>query len=201
MDKKVRGKTFIVAGPSGVGKGTVLKKLFETHDLYYSVSATTRDPREGEVDGVHYHFLSVEEFRAMIAEDALLEHAEYAGNYYGTPKRYVDEAMDAGRDVILEIEMQGARQVCAKRPETIRIFIAPPSWEELERRLVTRGTDAPEKIAQRLRQARVELENAGEYDYMVVNETVEEAAKELAAILCAEHCRVDDERLEKIPKK
>ena len=201
MDKKVRGKTFIVAGPSGVGKGTVLKKLFETHDLYYSVSATTRDPREGEVDGVHYHFLSVEEFRTMIAEDALLEHAEYAGNYYGTPKRYVDEAMDAGRDVILEIEMQGARQVCAKRPETVRIFIAPPSWEELERRLVSRGTDAPEKIAQRLRQARVELENAGEYDYMVVNETVEKAAEELAAILCAEHCRVDDGRLEKILKK
>ncbi len=200
MDKKVRGKTFIVAGPSGVGKGTVLKKLFETHDLYYSVSATTRDPREGEVDGVHYHFLSVEEFRAMIAEDALLEHAEYAGNYYGTPKRYVDEAMDAGRDVILEIEMQGARQVCAKRPETIRIFIAPPSWEELERRLVNRGTDAPEKIAQRLRQARVELENAGEYDYMVVNETVEKAAEEVAAILCAEHCRVDG-RLEEILKK
>ena len=200
MDKKVRGKTFIVAGPSGVGKGTILKKLFETHDLYYSVSATTRDPREGEVDGVHYHFLSVEEFRAMIAEDALLEHAEYAGNYYGTPKRYVDEAMDAGRDVILEIEMQGARQVCAKRPETIRIFIAPPSWEELERRLVNRGTDAPEKIAQRLRQARVDLENAGEYDYMVVNETVEKAAEEVAAILCAEHCRVDG-RLEEILKK
>lgn len=200
MDKKVRGKTFIVAGPSGVGKGTVLKKLFETHDLYYSVSATTRDPREGEVDSVHYHFLSVEEFRAMIAEDALLEHAEYAGNYYGTPKRYVDEAMDAGRDVILEIEMQGARQVCAKRPETIRIFIAPPSWEELERRLVNRGTDAPEKIAQRLRQARVELENAGEYDYMVINETVEKAAEEVAAILCAEHCRVDG-RLEEILKK
>ena len=201
MEHVTRGKTFIISGPSGVGKGTVLKELFKKRDLYYSVSATTRAPREGEVDGVHYHFLSVEEFRAMIAEDALLEHAEYAGNYYGTPKRYVDEAMDAGRDVILEIEMQGARQVCAKRPETIRIFIAPPSWEELERRLVTRGTDAPEKIAQRLRQARVELENAGEYDYMVVNETVEEAAKELAAILCAEHCRVDDERLEKILKK
>ena len=200
MDKKTRGKTFIVAGPSGVGKGTVLKKLFEKYDMYYSVSATTRDPRPGEVDGVHYHFLSAEEFRAMIAEDALLEHAEYAGNYYGTPKRYVDEAMDAGRDVILEIEMQGARQVCAKRPETIRIFIAPPSWEELERRLVTRGTDAPEKIAQRLRQARVELENAGEYDYMVVNETVEKAAEKVAAIICAEHCRVDD-RLETILKK
>ena len=111
-----------------------------------------------------------------------------------------NHTMDAGRDVILEIEMQGARQVCAKRPETIRIFIAPPSWKELERRLVTRGTDAPEKIAQRLRQARVELENAGEYDYMVVNETVEKAAEEVAAIICAEHCRVDD-RLETILKK
>ena len=192
MSEFVRGKTFIVAGPSGVGKGTVLKELFKKRDLYYSVSATTRAPREGEVDGVHYHFLDVEEFRALIAEDALLEHAEYAGNYYGTPKRYVDEAMDRGQDVILEIEMQGARQVCAKRPETVRIFIGPPSWEELERRLVTRGTDSPEKIAQRLKQARVELDNAGEYDYLIINDTVEKAAAELDAILCAEHCRVDD---------
>ena len=196
----MRGKTFIISGPSGVGKSTVLKELLQRRDMYFSVSATTRTPRTGEVDGVHYHFVDVEAFRRMIDEDALLEHAEYVGNYYGTPKRYVDEAMDAGRDVILEIEMQGARQVCAKRPETIRIFIAPPSWEELERRLVTRGTDAPEKIAQRLRQARVELENAGEYDYMVVNETVEKAAEEVAAIICAEHCRVDD-RLETILKK
>jgi guanylate kinase len=180
-----------------VGKGTVLKELFKKRDLYYSVSATTRAPREGEVDGVHYHFLDVEEFRALIAEDALLEHAEYAGNYYGTPKRYVDEAMDRGQDVILEIEMQGARQVCAKRPETVRIFIGPPSWEELERRLVTRGTDSPEKIAQRLQQARVELDNAGEYDYLIINDTVEKAAAELDAILCAEHCRVED-RLDRI---
>ena len=192
MEQLTRGKTFIISGPSGVGKGTVLKELFKKRDMYYSVSATTRAPREGEVDGVHYHFLDVEEFRALIAEDALLEHAEYAGNYYGTPKRYVDEAMDRGQDVILEIEMQGARQVCAKRPETVRIFIGPPSWEELERRLVTRGTDSPEKIAQRLKQARVELDNAGEYDYLIINDTVEKAAAELDAILCAEHCRVDD---------
>ena len=197
MDQLTRGKTFIVSGPSGVGKGTVLKELFKKRDLYYSVSATTRQPREGEVDGVHYHFMEVEEFRNMIAEDALLEHAEYAGNYYGTPKRYVDQAMDQGRDVVLEIELQGARQVYAKRPETIRIFIGPPSWEELERRLVSRGTDSPEKIAQRLRQARVELENAGEYDYLVINETVEEAAAELDTIMRAEHCR-PDERLKKI---
>ena len=192
MNQLTRGKTFIVSGPSGVGKGTVLKELFKKRDLYYSVSATTRDPREGEVDGVHYHFMDVDEFRTMIAEDALLEHAEYAGNYYGTPKRYVDRAMDEGRDVVLEIELQGARQVCAKRPETIRIFIAPPSWAELERRLISRGTDSPEKIAQRLHRARIEMESAGEYDYLVINETVEEAATELDAIMRAEHCRVEE---------
>lgn len=200
MNQLKRGKTFIVSGPSGVGKGTVLKELFKKRDLYYSVSATTRDPREGEVDGVHYHFMAAEEFRTMIAEDALLEHAEYAGNYYGTPKRYVDQAMEQGRDVVLEIELQGARQVHAKRPETIRIFIGPPSWEELERRLVSRGTDAPEKIAQRLARARIEMESAGEYDYLVINENVEEAAEELAAIMRAEHCR-PDERLDRIMGK
>lgn len=192
MKQLTRGKTFIVSGPSGVGKGTVLKELFKKRELYYSVSATTRDPREGEVDGVHYHFMDTEEFRAMIAEDALLEYAEYAGNYYGTPKRYVDRAMDEGRDVVLEIELQGARQVCAKRPETVRIFIGPPSWAELERRLVSRGTDSPEKIAQRLQRARIEMESAGEYDYLVINETVEEAAAELDAIMRAEHCRVEE---------
>lgn len=192
MEQLTRGKTFIISGPSGVGKGTVLKELFKKRDMYYSVSATTRAPREGEVDGVHYHFMDVEEFRTMIAEDALLEHAEYAGNYYGTPKRYVDEAMDRGQDVILEIELQGARQVCAKRPETVRIFIGPPSWEELERRLVSRGTDSPEKIKQRLQQARVELDSVGEYDYLVINDSVEKAAAELDAILCAEHCRPED---------
>jgi len=195
-----RGKTFVVSGPSGVGKGTVLKELFKKRDVYYSVSATTRAPREGEINGVHYHFVDTETFRAMIAKDALLEYAEYAGNYYGTPKRYVDEAMEQGRDVILEIELQGARKVYAKRPETVRVFIAPPSWGELERRLISRGTDAPEKIAQRLRQARVELENAGEYDYMVVNDNVEKAAAQLDAILCAEHCRPDD-RLKQIFSK
>jgi len=197
LNQLTRGKTFIVSGPSGVGKGTVLKELFKKRDLYYSVSATTRDPREGEVDGVHYHFMDAEEFRTMIAEDALLEHAEYAGNYYGTPKRYVDQAMDEGRDVVLEIELQGARQVWAKRPETVRIFIGPPSWEELERRLVSRGTDSPEKIAQRLQRARIEMESAGEYDYLVINEQVEEAAAELDAIMRAEHCRVGD-RLDRI---
>ena len=197
MSELVKGKSFIISGPSGVGKSTILHELFKKHDLYFSVSATTRAPREGEVDGVHYHFMDRDEFRAMIAEDALLEHAEYVGNFYGTPKRYVDEAMEAGRDVILDIELQGARQVCAKRPEVVRIFIGPPSWEELEHRLTERGTDTAEKIAQRLQRARIEVESADEYDYLVINDTVEAAVEEMEAILRAEHCRPGD-RLDRI---
>ena len=167
----------------------MLKELLQRRDMYFSVSATTRAPREGEVDGVHYHFVDVDAFRKMIEEDALLEHAEYVGNYYGTPKRYVDEAMEQGRDVILDIEVQGAIQVCAKRPETVRIFMAPPSWEELERRLTQRGTDAPEKIQKRLQRAKIEMETAADYDYFVINDDVAHAVAELDAILCAEHCR------------
>lgn len=138
-----KGKTFIVSGPSGVGKSTVLKALLEKRkDLYFSVSATTRDPRPGELDGVHYHFMDVESFRKWISMEQFLEYAEYVGNFYGTPKRYVDEAMEHGRDVILDIEVQGAIQVTSKRPETVRIFIAPPSWAELERRLTSAAPTA-----------------------------------------------------------
>ena len=125
----------------------------------------------------------------MIAEDAFLEYAEYVGNFYGTPMRLVDEAMEQGKDVLLDIEIQGAMQVCAKRPETVRIFIAPPSWKELERRLTARGTDSPEKVQKRLLRAQVELEMARDYDYFVVNDTVENAVNELRAIMCAEHCK------------
>ncbi len=185
-----RGKTFIVSGPSGVGKSTVLRALFQGRDdLYFSVSATTRPPREGEVDGKDYHFITADRFRSMIEEDAFLEYAEYVSTFYGTPKKYVDEAMDAGKDAILDIEIQGAAQVSAKRPDTVRIFIAPPSWEELERRLTARGTDTPEKIQKRLLRAKVELDSASGYDYFVINDTVEQAVEELRAILLAEHCR------------
>ena len=185
-----KGKTFIVSGPSGVGKSTVLHALFEGRDdLYFSVSATTRAPREGEVDGKDYHFISADRFRALIEEDAFLEYAEYVGNFYGTPKRFVDEAMAEGKDVILDIEIQGAEQVCTKRPETVRIFIAPPSWTELERRLTARGTDTPEKIQKRLLRAKVELKQADAYDYFVINDTVDEAVEELRAIMTAEHCK------------
>ena len=196
-----KGRTFIVSGPSGVGKSTVLKALLEKRpNLYFSVSATTRPPRVGEIDGVHYHFMDVDAFRSRIAEDAFLEYAEYVGNFYGTPKKYVDEAMDAGRDVILDIEIQGALQVCDKRPDTVRIFIAPPSWAELERRLTERGTDSPEKVQKRLLRAKVEFQTAHTYDYFVVNDTVENAVGELDAILTAEHCK-PSERMEIISGK
>ena len=185
-----KGKTFIVSGPSGVGKSTVLKALLETRkNLYFSVSATTRAPRPGELDGVHYHFMDVDSFRKWIAKEQFLEYAEYVGNFYGTPKRYVDEAMEAGKDVILDIEVQGAIQVVSKRPETVRIFIAPPSWEELERRLTQRGTDSREKIQKRLLRAKVEFQTAHTYDYFVINDTVETAVRELDAIMTAEHCK------------
>ncbi len=185
-----KGKTFIISGPSGVGKSTVLKKLFEGRDdLYFSISATTREPREGEIDGVHYHFIDVSRFQALIEHDAFLEYAEYVGNFYGTPKRFVDEAMEQGKDVVLDIEVQGALQVHNKRPDTVRIFIAPPSWEELERRLVGRGTDSRDKINKRLVRAKVEFQTADTYDYFVINDTVEQAVREINAIMLAEHCK------------
>jgi guanylate kinase len=185
-----KGKTFIVSGPSGVGKSTVLRALLERRpNVYFSVSATTRDPRPGELDGVHYHFMDVDSFRKWIAKEQFLEYAEYVGNFYGTPKRYVDEAMEQGKDVILDIEVQGAIQVTSKRPDAVRIFIAPPSWSELERRLTERGTDSPEKIQKRLLRAKVEFQTAHTYDYFVINDTVENAVGELNAIMTAEHCK------------
>ena len=156
MEKQ--GKIFILSGPSGSGKGTVLKSAMREHpDMFLSVSATTRGPRQGEIDGVHYHFIDDDAFLKMIDRDQLLEHAGYAGNFYGTPRIPVDEALDQGRDVMLEIDVQGAQQVYAKRPDAVRIFLAPPSWSELERRLVNRGTDSADKIRQRLTRARDEM--------------------------------------------
>ena len=188
-----KGRSFIISGPSGVGKSTVLKGLMEKRkNLYFSVSATTRQPRPGEEDGVHYHFLTMDTFREWIAQDEFLEHAEFVGNCYGTPKKYVYEAMDRGQDVILDIEVQGAMQVAEKMPDVVRIFVAPPSWAELERRLTARGTDTPEKIQGRLARAKEEVKLAGTYDYFVINDSVEHAVYELDAIMTAEHCKPQD---------
>lgn len=195
-----RGKTFIICGPSGVGKGTVVARLLASDPtLYFSVSATTRAPRNREVDGVHYHFLSREQFQQWIAEDAFLEHAEFVGNYYGTPKKYVDAAMEQGRDVLLDIEIQGAEQVHRQRPEVVRIYVAPPSWAELERRLIGRGTEDMEKVRSRLERGKQEFAAASSFDYFVINDTVDNAVTEIRAIMLAEHCR-PDERVEMIDR-
>ena len=188
-----KGKAFIICGPSGVGKSTVLSALFKKReDLYFSVSATTRAARPGEEDGVHYHFLDVDTFKKWIEQDEFLEHAEFVGNYYGTPRKYIYAAMDEGRDVILDIEVQGAQQVFEKMPEVVRIFIAPPNWTELERRLTSRGTDSEEKIRQRLQRAKDDFQTAAVYDYFVINDTVEGAVAELEAIMMAEHCKPEE---------
>ncbi len=188
-----KGKTFIICGPSGVGKGTVVARLMASDPtLYFSVSATTRAPRPGEVDGKHYHFLTQEQFAQWVAEDQFLEHAEFVGNRYGTPRRFIDKAMEQGRDVILDIEIQGAEQVHQKRPDAVRIFIAPPSWDELERRLIGRGTEDMDRVRSRLQRGKEEFLVAKDFDYFVINDTVDRAVEEISAIMCAEHCRPDE---------
>ena len=188
-----RGKTFIICGPSGVGKGTVVARLLASDPtLYFSVSATTRAPRPGEQDGKHYHFLTMEQFEQWIAEDQFLEHAQFVGNRYGTPQLYVDKAMEQGRDVLLDIEIQGAEQVHRKRPDAVRIYVAPPSWAELERRLIGRGTEDMERVRSRLERGKVEFAAAKDFDYFVINDTVDHAVSEIQAIMAAEHCRPDE---------
>lgn len=178
------GALIVFTGPSGVGKGTVLDALETSgRDFYRSVSATTRAPRPGETERGAYHFMSVPEFRELIAQNRLLEYAEYVGQYYGTPAAPVDEALASGRDVILEIEVQGALQVRARRPDAVLVFLLPPSPEELERRLRGRGTESEEKIEKRLRTAASEIEKAALFDFRVVNDVPEHAAAELAKIM------------------
>ncbi len=196
--RKERGLLIVLSGPSGVGKGTVRKELFSQPDTNYeySVSMTTRKPREGEIDGVDYFFKSREEFEALIESGGLLEHAEFVGNYYGTPIEYVNETLDAGRDVFLEIEVQGAAQIREKAPNALFIFLAPPSFTELQNRLITRGTETEEIIQKRIATAKEELEMMSLYDYVVENDEIQKACDKINSIIVAEHCR--RERVEKL---
>lgn len=192
---KSKGLLVVLSGPSGVGKGTVRHALFATdHDkeqFLYSVSATTREPRPGEVDGKDYFFVSRSKFEQMIEDEQLLEYAEYVGNYYGTPLAYIEAMTDQGKDVFLEIEVQGALQVKRRMPDGVFVFLAPPNLGELESRIVNRGTDAPEVIEKRLEQARKELQLMTQYDYIVENDNVDAAVERIQTIIQAEHLKVD----------
>lgn len=188
-----RGLLIVFSGPSGVGKGTVRQEIFSTpdHKFEYSVSMTTRQKRPGEVDGVDYFFRTREEFEELIKNGQMLEYAEYVGNYYGTPLTYVNETLDKGIDVFLEIEVQGALQVKKKVPDGVFIFLTPPDLDELKDRLVGRGTDSEEVIRQRIERAKEEIALMREYDYAVVNDEVPLAAERVKCIIEAEHFRVD----------
>ncbi len=185
-----KGMLIVVSGPSGCGKGTILKEILKDDNFYYSVSATTRLPREGEVDGVHYQFLRNEDFEELIENGGMLEYACYCGNYYGSPKKSVIEMLEQGKDVILEIEVQGALQIKKSFPEAVFIFILPPSVKELRRRLEKRGTETEEKINKRVAQAENEIKQAVNYDYVMINGDLDEAVNELKSIICAEKCTI-----------
>ncbi len=181
---------FVVSAPAGCGKDTILNELFKKTDTAgYAVSATTRAPREGEIDGVHYHFLTKEDFSMLIDSGEVLEYTEYCGNYYGTLKRSVDELLGKGKDAVLKIEVEGALNIKKMFPEACLVFILPPSWEELERRLRERGTESEDVVVKRITQAKVEFEWADSYDYLVVNDRLEDAVDDLLAVFRAEKCR------------
>ena len=185
-----KGKLIVISGPSGAGKSTVVFKAIEGKDnVCFSTSVTTRKPRPGEVDGKEYFFVDLDRFREMVENDELLEHAEYVANSYGTPRSYVEQKLSDGMDVILDIEVQGARQVNEKMPDAVKVFIIPPSMGELKRRLESRGTDTARAIEARLIRARQEYKEADFYDYIIVNDDADKAAGELSALMTAERCR------------
>ncbi|MBM7623295.1 guanylate kinase [Sporohalobacter salinus] len=192
MLKSEKGKLIILSGPSAVGKGTVLTSLMADYqNISYSVSATTRPPRVNEEDGTDYFFVSEEEFKEMIEDDEFIEWAKVHGNYYGTPKKYVEDTLEAGQDVILEIDIQGAAQVKEKYQQGVFIFLAPPSLEELEVRIQKRGVDSKETMEIRMKNATEEMKRAKNYDYIVVNDEIDEAVEKVKSIIIAERCKVN----------
>lgn len=187
-----KGLLIVVSGPAGSGKGTVNAHLLKTGDFVYSVSATTRAPRPGEVDGVNYHFISKDEFKARLERGDMLEYTEYCGNFYGTPKKEAEEVLASGKNLILEIEVEGAQNIKKKYPDAVLVLLLPPSFSVQEARLRGRGTETEEKICQRLQRAKEEISFANEYDYVVYNRDglALEAAEQIRAIVTAEKCSV-----------
>ena len=183
---KKEGMLVIISGPSGAGKGTVVTELIKTGEFSLSISATTRKPRPGEIDGTHYYFYDKETFETMQKKNQLLEWAEFCGNYYGTPRKYVEKQMAEGKNVILEIEVQGALQIKELYPECVLVFLIPPNLEELGRRLIKRGTEDKQTINRRIHRALEEMEFILQYDYIVINETIQKATEDICAIVKAE---------------
>ena len=191
-----KGVLAVVSGFSGSGKGTIMKALTSQYDNYaLSVSATTRKPRPNEKEGREYFFKTREEFEKMISRDELIEYAQYVQNYYGTPKAYVQEQMEKGKDVILEIEIQGALEVKEKYPEAVLIFVTPPSAEELKRRLTERGTESEEVIESRLNRAYEEASYMKQYDYLLINDDLQECVENMHQMIAKEHCKIQQNQV------
>lgn len=192
MKNRGKGLLIVISGPSGAGKGTICKSFMERNkEVVLSVSATTRSPRKGEVDGVNYHFMTKEQFKEKMEADDFLEYAEVYDNFYGTPKSNVEELLESGKDVILEIDIQGALKVKENAEEGIFIFILPPSMEELKQRIIKRGSETEESLMKRFKSAYKEINFVSKYNYAVVNDEVETAVEKLESIITAEKCRVD----------